>query len=455
MTQDHLWQKFKNFVHLLQAIWANIRYGFPSRKLKIIAVTGSDGKTTTTSMLYHVLNQSGLNVAYMSTIEAKIGDMSLDTGLHVTSPDPWMLPKYLKMMVDEGIEYVVLEATSQGLQQHRLWNVEFDGAIITNIREDHLDYHGTWENYANAKYKVIQKLKTGGRLVLNQDDEKAAEWLQNKLQHEQKNIDLIWISKNDANNLNKKVDGMSFDYKGQQYDTPLIGEYNLENILEVIALSGKYLKPQEIAKTTNNFPVPKGRMETVQIDPFTIIIDFAHTPNALEQALTAVLGVKKDKARLITVFGCAGKRDRSRRKMGAVAARLADVVILTAEDARDEKLADLNNEIIAHAETAGGKLVARMPQHAAYTDSFIGETEKNIADTIKSEQVPVIAFDEDSVASRQDAIDFAIKIAKPNDIVFITGKAHEQSLAFGEDETEYPWSDHEAVQQALAKISNN
>ncbi len=148
-------RNLKNKLHAWQSYQANVKHNFPFRKLKIIGVTGTDGKTTTTQMIYHILKSNGLKVAYLSTISAKIGDQTIDTGLHVTTPDPWDVPKYLKMMVDEGVEYVVMEATSQGLEQNRLWGIQFEAIAIINIKSDHLDYHENWENYALAKYKII------------------------------------------------------------------------------------------------------------------------------------------------------------------------------------------------------------------------------------------------------------------------------------------------------------
>jgi UDP-N-acetylmuramyl-tripeptide synthetase len=333
--------------------------------------------------------------------------------------------------------------------------VEFDAATITNIRTDHLDYHGTWENYAHAKYMIIEKLKSGGLAVINKDDEKSFAWIeaQNaRSEIQNKNVNFIKYSKTDLENVSSSVAGISFDYQGTHYQIPVIGEYNLENALAVINLALRYLKPQQIAEALKSFQAPKGRMEIVQKEPFTVIIDFAHTPGALRKALSAVAAIKKNNSRLITVFGCAGKRDKSRREMGAVSAELADITVLTAEDPRDERLSQVNDDIIAHATTKQGKLLHRFATNTDY--KLHGETNyaAEIDATLFSGGKPLFAFDEDSTASRADAIDFALHIAKSDDIVFITGKAHEQSLAFGKEETEYPWSDHEAVSNALEKI---
>jgi len=162
-------QKIINFgKHLLTAVSASIYFNFPSKKLKVIGVTGTDGKTTTVHLIYHILHQAGLRVAMVSTVLAKIGDKEIDTGFHVTTPNPWNLQKFLKMMVDKGIEYAVLEVTSHGLDQFRLWGIDFEIGVLTNVTHEHLDYHKTYENYLSTKAKLLQKAKIA---IINKDDE--------------------------------------------------------------------------------------------------------------------------------------------------------------------------------------------------------------------------------------------------------------------------------------------
>ncbi len=448
MKQNHPLQKTKNFVHLLQSLYGNIRYRFPARNLKILGVTGSDGKTTTTYMLYHVLRESGLKVGYISTIGAKIGDEELDTGLHVTTPDPWMVPRYLRMMVDKGIEYVVLEATSNGLEQNRLWGIDFSGAIITNIKSDHLDYHGTWENYAKAKFKLVEQLERDSTVVINKEDAKSYNWIAKRI-GSSVNTQEVQISK--ARNSNFSLKGFSFEFENVKFEMSLLGKYNLENALGVILLAKNFVSLEKIAKALKTFKAPNGRMELIQTEPFTVIVDFAHTPNSLNEALKSLKELKQKNQKLIVVFGCAGKRDKERRTMGAVASKYADIVILTAEDPRDEKLFDVNTEIYEHAKTEGGELISRVADHKAYENTKINVIETLIDINAQKGKTPVITFDEDSVHSREDAIDLAVRLAEKGDIIFTTGKAHEQSLAFGTEETEYPWSEHEAVKEALNK----
>ncbi len=454
MYQDHPLQILKNTIHLFQATISNIYYGFPSRKLKILSVTGTDGKTTTTLMLYEVLKKSGIKVGYLSTIGAKIGDKDLDTGLHVTTPDPWTVPKYLKMMKDQGIEYVVLEATSNGLQQNRLWGIKFSGGIITNIKSDHLDYHKTWENYAEAKFKMVEQLKPNSTLVLNQDDREAYKWLTDRINTRSLDINIESIGERGAKNIKYSLNGIDFDYQDQKFHLNLIGLFNLQNALGVISLASKFVKLPEISRALATFKAPKGRMEVIQTEPFTIIIDFAHTPNSLEKALTSINELRNKEQKLIVLFGCAGKRDKERRRMGEIASKNGDIIILTAEDPREEKLKDINDSILEYSQKAKGELVSRIPNNENYVKVNIDEIKNKLSQVLAKSMKPIVAFDEDSVQSRRDAISFALKIANKGDIVYLTGKAHEQSLAFGAQEREYPWSEHEEVERLLEMLNN-
>lgn len=188
-------RQYKNFIHASQGVLAEIYYGLPYKKLKFIAVTGTDGKTTTTQLIEHILQKNNFKVAYLSTISAKINGVEYETGLHVTSPDPWILPKFLRLMVQKNVEFIVLEVTSQGLVQNRTIMIPFDASVITNIKSDHLDYHESWGNYAEAKFKIIENTKDNGLIVLNKDDRKSAKWLSKKLMiTKTKNKILSWIS---------------------------------------------------------------------------------------------------------------------------------------------------------------------------------------------------------------------------------------------------------------------
>lgn len=433
-------QKFKNFVHLLQSLIANIQYGFPSKKLKIIGVTGTDGKTTTVSMIYHILKANDYKVAMISTLFAEYEGIRIDTGEHVTTPEPWDLPSILSKLHKMGAEYVVLESTSSGLDQNRLYGIEYIYSVITNIGYDHLDYHKTWENYANAKFKIAAKTLKTGKVFFNLDHF-SADWLKSR-SSKLNNVD--WFSTKELSNTKSSTNGIEFEYNSINFSIPIIGEHNFQNAIGAIKLTHQILNLELISKALQSFKTPKGRMEIIQSTPFSVIIDFAHTPSSLENALMSVQKIKPNNdSRIICVFGCAGDRDRKRREMGEVSTRLADITILTLEDPRFEKVKEINNEIIQHALQNNPTIINRFENH----DEFESFNFENLTATPKD----LFTFDYDNMLNREDAIKFALKIARDNDIVFITGKGHEQSLAIGNPPVENPFSEHDLVNKLLNK----
>lgn len=340
------------FWHWPKAVLANIIYGFPCRDLKVVGVTGTDGKTTTVHMIYEILKAAGKKVSMISTISSP--------GLHVTSPDPFVVQKIIKDAVRNKSEYMVLEVTSHALDQFRFWGIKFEIGLITNITHEHLDYHKTFRNYYQTKLKLLKMAK-------------------------------------------KPV-----KYKKLKLKLKIPGEYNIKNASAAIAVTSALGIDKELArKAVQNFTGLTGRMEEVKNKKgIRIFIDFAHTPNALEQALKTLRSAKK----LIAVFGSAGKRDVTKRPlMGQVASKLADLLVITAEDPRGE-LKDINQQIIKGIKNR--------------VDYFV-------------------------IDDRGEAINFAInKLAKKGDTVGIFGKGHEQSLNL-DGKREIPWSDRKAVLRSL------
>ena len=383
--------------HLPLAVLANLFYGFPSKKMKIIGVTGTDGKTTTVSLIHHILSKSGYKSAMISTVCAKIGDEEIDTGFHVTAPDPWLLQKLLLKMVDSGIEVAVLEATSHGLDQFRLWGINFEISVLTNITHEHIDYHGSFENYRSAKLELLEKSKT---IVLNKDD-RSYEFIEKILRYKDIKI-LSYGIKNGADFTPQK-----FPFK-----TNLWGEYNQYNCLAAIgAAISLGVDGEKVLQTISSFAGVKGRLEEIKNSRgVKIIVDFAHTPNALEQILKLLQGIKQKGKKLIVVFGTAGLRDKAKRPlMGGVADKYADFSVITAEDPRTEDVSEICRQI---------------------ADGFKVKNNYKI------------------VSDRQEAISFAINsLAEKGDTIIICGKGHEKSMCFGTKE--YPWSDQEAVRKAL------
>ncbi len=371
-----------------------MKNGYPARKLIVIGVTGTDGKTTTCHLIYEILKKAGLKVAMLSTVAGYIGGEEIDTGFHVTTPDARFLQPFIKRVVDAGMTHLILETTSHGLDQHRVLGCNIKIAVITNITHEHLDYHKTMANYIAAKAKILRGARVA---VLNQDDPATA-GLSSRV-----------------NRLTKIVPFTK--WSDSRRSLALAGDYNRYNIAAAAAVVkelGVSIKELEVI---NNFTGIPGRMEEIKLGQnFRAIVDFAHTPNALEQVLSTLKNSKFEfrNSKLILVFGCAGLRDKSKRPlMGQIAVKYADKIIITAEDPRTEKLDDIYKGIIG---------------------------------SLSNEQCAMSI----RVDDRQQAINKAVKLAKKGDIVIVTGKGHEKSMCFGK--TEFPWSDREAVEKAIKML---
>lgn len=399
--------------------------GFPSQRLTLIGVTGTDGKTTTVNLSHSILKAAGRKAGMISTVNAIISaDETYDTGLHTTTPDALAVQRYLARMVAAGTETAVLETTSHGLAQHRVSACDFDVAVVTNITHEHLDYHGGYEQYRAAKARLFQSLATSHRkpgvpkvAVLNADDASygylcriPADRQITYALHRRADVTARSIKfAPDSTCFVAQTPGGSFDVQ-----TRLVGEFNVYNILAAVAVGlALGVNFDDMQEGIGAVRGVAGRMERIdEGQDFTTIVDFAHTPNALENALRALRPMTA--GRLIVVFGCAGLRDVAKRPMmGQIAARLADVTVITAEDPRTESLEAIMDQIADGAEKAGA----------------------------------VEGTDYHRLGDRAEAIAFAVNLARPGDTVVVTGKGHEQSMCFGT--VEYPWSDHEALRAAL------
>ena len=404
-------QKIKNIYHLMVAIVANIVYGSPGRRLTVIGITGTDGKTTTTSLVYHILKTAGKDVSLISTVAAHIGGKTYDTGFHVTNPASFPLQRFLRQAVKAGHpnkkNYLVLEVTSHGIDQNRIWGIPFALAGLTNITHEHLDYHKTYENYVATKTKFLKKAKVA---VVNKDDTSYS-LVKNYLGNKK----AITYGKKDAEVTLQML----------KFHTNLPGEYNIYNCLLAIGICRQLdITDADIQKGIETFTPPLGRTDIVYKKDFTIMIDFAHTPNAFEQLLSALR--PQVTGRLIHVFGSAGLRDTTKRPlMGKAASTYDDIIILTAEDPRTEKVEEINKQIREKISNS---------QFAIFNESLKVEDRKYVSE----------------IDDRQKAIDTAITLAKKGDFILITGKAHEQSMNYGHGEVS--WSDYKAVEKALAKV---
>lgn len=386
---------------------ANVWFGFPSSSMKVIGVTGTDGKTTTTELIYHILNTAGKKVSEISTVKAVINGEVFDTGFHVTTPSAFSLQRFFSLAKKGGTEFMVLETTSHALDQARTAGIKFDIAVITNVSHEHLDYHRTFDNYLKTKAKIIKKVRFA---VLNADDKNFT-----KLASQTSGIITFGLKKADVNPTNIS------------YETSLIGEFNTYNILAAVAVARLYnIDDSTIKEAIKSFKGIKGRMEEVKTSRnFRIFIDFAHKINALENALKTIKSIAKN--RIIIVFGSAGLRDQVKRPiMGKIAGKLADISILTAEDPRTEDVRDIISSI-----AQGAKVYAKETNKRKHG--------RDIVDGLHYFY---------RIPDRQEAINFAIRVlAKKDDIVLITGKGHEKSMCYGKKE--YPWDEFKAVEKSL------
>jgi UDP-N-acetylmuramoyl-L-alanyl-D-glutamate--2,6-diaminopimelate ligase len=417
----------------LSAAW----FGYPAQKLVVMGITGTDGKTTTTSLVFNILKAAGIRAGMISTVSAIIGESELDTGFHVTTPDAPDVQRFLAEMVKEGLTHSVLETTSHGLAQYRVDACNFAVAAVSNITHEHLNFHGSYEAYRAAKARLFEMLPPEGCAVLNQDDS-SFDYLAGVCDrraiisygfHAGAQIRPLGVSHTPG--------GLQFTVSGAgerfSLKSPLVGNFNISNILAAIgvtvcALGISSVHARQGIATMQGVP---GRMERIDLgQDFTAIVDFAHTPNALRVALETIRNMiaisaetkrgeagKTAKGRVIAVFGSAGARDVAKRRlMAETAAELADISILTAEDPRGESLEGILVEMAAGAESRGG---------------VEGQTFYRIPD-------------------RGEAIRFGLSLARPSDVVIALGKGHEQSMCFGD--IEYPWDDRIAMRAALSKL---
>jgi len=425
-------QKLKNlFWHLPQSIFFNIVYAFPSRKLTLIGVTGTDGKTTTATLLYHTLQNAGFKTGLISTIEAKIGDQSQGTGLHTTSPHPHTLQKLFFQMKRADVTHIVCEVTSHALDQHRFWGCHFFVSLITNTSHEHLDYHQTQDNYVKSKALLFSQSTYA---VLNKDDP-SYKIIKKTLSGP--SLDYSIKAKSPLQAKNIKLDHKKLQFKVKQilFQTDSNYYYQVYNILSAFAVTQKLnLDPKFILKTIKKFPLTKGRREKMPNKfGFQTIIDFAHTPAALEKTLSSLK--KTTPGRLIVIFGATGGRDQTKRpQMGKVVSTLANIALITADDTRNESVEDINRHIISGINQKKAKT---FPIKEKISPSQIKQIRR-------LSQKHFVYLD---IPRRQDAFNIAIKLASSQDTVIACGKGHETTILHGK--TDYPWSETEAFRTAL------
>ncbi len=395
--------------HFNLALLANFLYGYPARKLKVIAVTGTSGKTTTSHLIYSILKKAGKKVALISSVNIIVGGREQQTDLHVTTPNALNMQKILSQAVKCGDDYIVIEASSHGIAQFRMLGTNVYLAILTNIAHEHLDWHKTFASYAETKLSLIKKANIA---IVNREDQSYQMFLKSK----KVKAKIFTYALKD-----QKAD---FHYGDFSFKLKLPGDYNKQNALAAAATAYVLgINKNVIKKALLTFEGVKGRFDEVKNKRgFKIIVDFAHKPNALEAFLKTLK--KTPHNRIIAVFGSAGLRDVEKRPMlGEIAAKYADISIITAEDPRTE---DVNKIIDQIAE------------------GFLKQGVREYKNNQKEKKFFV------RIPDRAEAIDYAInKVGQKGDIIALLGKSHERSMCYGKKE--YPWNEYEVIYRALAK----
>lgn len=386
-------------------------YGNRHRNLKLIAVTGTNGKTTTANMIYTILTLSGKKCGLIGTVKSNI--CGVETESKLSTPDPFEMHGMFSKLHEWGAEYCIVEASSQGISEGRLAGLDFFISVFTNISRDHLDYHGTMENYIESKKTIFKDCK---KAVINTDDELSEEFIK-----ECKGKVITYsLNKNEADYIAKSVkqseNGSDYaviaDYAIHRIKLNVLGEFNIMNSLAAVAAARECDVSLEFcAYALKSFSGVKGRMEILDIGrEYKVIIDYAHTPDALKKVLLCLGSFPH--ARLITVFGCGGERDSEKRSMmGDVASQLSDILIVTSDNPRGEDPMKIIDDIL----------------------SGIKKGKKNIY----------------IHENRRKAIEYALKIAEKNDIILLAGKGHETYQILGEKTI--PMDERKIVREILGE----
>ncbi|MCB0636355.1 MAG: UDP-N-acetylmuramoyl-L-alanyl-D-glutamate--2,6-diaminopimelate ligase, partial [Lewinella sp.] len=390
-------------------------YGHPSRELQLVGVTGTNGKTTVATLLYQLFMGLGYKTGLLSTVENRIGEQRL-AATH-TTPDAVQLNATLAAMREAGCDYAFMEVSSHALDQERVAGLQFAGGIFTNMSHDHLDYHGTFRAYIDAKKKLFDELPAGAFALVNIDDKRGDVMLQNTAAHPYR-YSLRTMADFRCRLLDNAISGLHLEMDGHEVFMRLIGGFNAYNLLAVYAAARLLEQPaEEVLTVLSQVPGPEGRLSLVQ-DPqgaITAVVDYAHTPDALEKVLTTLRETKARAQRLITVVGCGGDRDRTKRPvMARIAAQLSEELILTSDNPRTEDPERILDEMEAGLDAPLKKHTLRITQ-------------------------------------RRAAIQTACRLARAGDVILVAGKGHEKYQEI--NGVRHPFDDVVELQHALAQAA--
>lgn len=428
----------KNIYHFLWAFFSALFYGFPSQKIKVIGVTGTQGKSTVVDLAARILEEQGYKVASLSSIRFKIGKKEWLNSLKMTMPGRFGIQRFLKKALDSACKYAVLEVTSEGIMQHRQKFIDFDAAVFTNLSKEHIERHGSFENYKRAKGKLFGQTKKIH--ILNIDDKNAdffsrfsakekykftikngqeKKGLDNNVSMEEKLIKNRDFEIIKAVNYREKENGISFEIGNTEFNLKLLGRFNIYNALAAICAGlSQNISLETCKKALEKVKEIPGRMEVVISKPFKIIVDYAHTPQSLTKVCETL---KNENKKLICVIGSAGGgRDKWKRpKVGEIAQKYCGEIIVTNEDPYDENPEKILDEIF----------------------SGFREDSQNAASIHR-------------ILDRREAIKKALGLAKLNDTVIITGKGCEPWMCVRGGK-KIPWDDRKIAREEFQNLKNN
>lgn len=396
------------------AFMASNFYENPSENLQLVGVTGTNGKTTIASLLYQLYTKAGFKVGLLSTVKIMVGNIE-HKATH-TTPDSLTINKYLSKMTDIGCEYCFMEVSSHGIAQHRTTGLKFTGGVFTNLSHDHLDYHSTFAEYRDVKKKFFDELPSSAFALTNADDKNGMVMLQNTKAKKQ-TYALKSIADYKAQILENQFSGLLLKLNNNELWSKLIGNFNAYNLLAIFATTELLgMQTMESLRLISELESVNGRFQYLIKNKITAIVDYAHTPDALKNVLETINAIRTKNEELITVVGCGGDRDATKRpKMGHIASVLSTKVIFTSDNPRTED----PNKIIEAIESGVE------PQHFKKTLS---------------------------IADRKQAIKTACSFAKENDIILIAGKGHETYQEINGERTDF--DDFKIVKTLLTQLNN-
>lgn len=426
-------QKVFEIYHYLTALFASLVYRFPSRKMIVIGVTGTKGKTSAINFIWSVLNQNGIKTGIITTANVRVGDEELVNPFHMTMPGRFVIQKFLRRMVNERCECAIVETTSQGIAQFRHVGIDYDVAVFTNLTPEHIDAHKTFDNYRMMKGKLFATLKSSkkkifkGRpfpktIIANADSEFAPYFLSFDADKKE-SFSIALESNNHAKNIVPQKNGVDFELHGHTYSISIPGTFNVYNVLPAVVIAKIFdIGHERTSKAIKHLNVIAGRMEEInEGQKFRVFVDYAHEKQSMTYATETANTLKSSGGRSIILLGAeGGGRDKGKRAiMGEIVGKYADVVVVSNVDPYEDDPTPIVEDIAVASEKAG---------------------------KIRGQNLFVIE-------DRREGIRKCFEVAKEGDIVMITGKGAEQSMIIGG--ISIPWDDRIVVREELRKIANN